>query len=37
MRGDDEVAVSKGMDAYVTKPVRGRKLEAALEQLLGDA
>jgi len=36
MSGDEEVALSKGMDAYVTKPVRGRKLEAALDQLLGD-
>ena len=36
MRGDEEAALAKGMDAYVTKPVRGRKLEVALQALLGD-
>ena len=37
MQGDDEAAIAKGMDAYVTKPVRGRKLEVALQALLGDS
>ena len=37
MHGDEEVAIGKGMDAYVTKPVRGRKLQIALEKLLGEA
>ena len=35
MRGDEEVALAKGMDAYVTKPVRGQKLQIALERLVG--
>ncbi len=34
MRGDDEAAITKGMDANVTKPVRGHSLEAALKALL---
>jgi len=33
MAGDDEVALSKGMDVYVHKPVSIRKLKAALEQV----
>ena len=36
MRGDDEAALARGMDAYVTKPVRGPKLKAALQALLGE-
>ncbi|MDQ6910471.1 MAG: response regulator [Actinomycetota bacterium] len=35
MRGDEEVALTRGMDAYVTKPVSVRKLQVALEQVLG--
>lgn len=35
MRGDEEVAITKGMDAYVTKPVTVPKVQAALEQVLG--
>jgi len=35
MRGDEEVAITKGMDAYVTKPVSVRKVQAALDQVLG--
>ena len=37
MRGDEEVAIAKGMDAYITKPVSLPKVRAALEQVLGDA
>jgi two-component system sensor histidine kinase/response regulator len=37
MEGDAEVALSKGMDAYVTKPVSARKLQAALDQVFGQA
>ena len=33
MEGDPEVAIAKGMDAYITKPVRVHKLEAALERV----
>ena len=33
MAGDDEVALSKGMDVYVTKPVTLRKLKGALEEV----
>ena len=33
MEGDEEVAIAKGMDAYITKPARPHKLQAALEQL----
>lgn len=35
MEGDDEVALAKGMDAYVTKPVTARKVQAALDRVLG--
>lgn len=31
MAGDEDVALSKGMDLYLTKPVSSRKLQAALE------
>ena len=31
MAGDEDVALSKGMDVYLTKPVSARKLQAALE------
>lgn len=37
MPGDDEVAIAKGMDAYITKPVSLRKMQAALGQALGEA
>ena len=33
MAGDDEIALSRGMDVYVTKPVSVRKLRAALEEV----
>jgi CheY-like chemotaxis protein len=33
MDGDREVAIAKGMDAYVTKPVSAKKLKVALEKL----
>ncbi len=33
LEGDDEVAIAKGMDAYVTKPVSIRKMRAALDQV----
>jgi two-component system, sensor histidine kinase and response regulator len=33
MAGDDDVALSKGMDLYLTKPVSARKLQAALDLL----
>ena len=33
MEGDRETALAKGMDEYVTKPVRVHKLQAALEQV----
>jgi CheY-like chemotaxis protein len=33
MAGDEEVALSKGMDVYLTKPVSARKLQAALDQV----
>lgn len=35
MTGDEDTAIAKGMDAYITKPVSARKLQAALEQVLG--
>lgn len=34
MEGDDELAIAKGMDAYITKPVTAHKLRAAFEQVL---
>jgi CheY-like chemotaxis protein len=33
MDGDDEVAIAKGMDTYITKPQSIRKVRAALEQV----
>ena len=33
MAGDEEVALAKGMDVYLTKPVSARKLQAALAQV----
>jgi CheY-like chemotaxis protein len=33
MDGDREVAIAKGMDAYITKPVSAKKLKVALEKL----
>ncbi|HET7719316.1 MAG TPA: response regulator, partial [Acidimicrobiales bacterium] len=33
MAGDEEVALSKGMDVYLTKPVSARKLQAALDHI----
>jgi len=33
MEGDSEIAISKGMDAYVTKPVTFRSLQAAMAQV----
>ncbi len=33
MDGDDEVALSKGMDAYITKPQSVRTVRAALAQV----
>lgn len=33
MEGDDEVAISKGMDAYITKPLSIHKMCAALDQV----
>ena len=33
MAGDEEVALSKGMDVYLTKPVSARKLQAALDRV----
>ena len=35
MHGDDDAAIAKGMDAYIAKPVSARKMQAALEQVLG--
>ena len=35
MKGDDEVAIAKGMDAYITKPVTARNFQAALARVLG--
>ena len=32
MSGDEDVALSKGMDVYVTKPVNIRRLQAALDR-----
>lgn len=37
MPGDDDVALSKGMDAYITKPVTLHKVQMALAQVLGGA
>ncbi len=34
MPGDEEVAIAKGMDAYVMKPVSIEKLQTALEGVL---
>jgi len=33
MDGDEEVALAKGMDAYITKPQSARKVQAALAQV----
>jgi two-component system, sensor histidine kinase and response regulator len=33
MAGDEDVALSKGMDVYLTKPVRAVRLQAALEEV----
>ena len=33
MEGDREIALAKGMDEYITKPVRVHKLQAALDGL----
>lgn len=33
MAGDEDVALSKGMDVYLTKPVSVRRLQAALDQV----
>ena len=33
MAGDEDVALSRGMDVYLTKPVSSRKLQAALEHI----
>jgi two-component system sensor histidine kinase/response regulator len=33
MEGDDDVAIAKGMDAYITKPVNSRKVRSALQQV----
>lgn len=33
MAGDEDVALSKGMDVYLTKPVSARKLQAALDHI----
>jgi two-component system, sensor histidine kinase and response regulator len=33
MDGDEDVALSKGMDVYVTKPVSVRRLQAALDRV----
>lgn len=33
MEGDEEMAITKGMDAYITKPVSARKVRHALEQV----
>lgn len=37
MEGDEEVAISKGMDAYITKPVSVRKVRDALERVCVDS
>jgi len=36
MDGDADLAIAKGMDAYMTKPVNRRKVEAALAQVWAD-
>jgi two-component system sensor histidine kinase BarA len=33
MNGDEDVAIAKGMDAYIPKPVTVEKMRAALEQV----
>ena len=33
MAGDEDLALSKGMDFYLTKPVSSRKLQAALDHV----
>ena len=33
MAGDEDDALSRGMDVYLTKPVSSRKLQAALEHI----
>lgn len=33
MEGDDEVAIAKGMDAYITKPLSIHKMRAALDSV----
>lgn len=37
MAGDEDMALSKGMDVYLTKPVRARRLQAALDQVQANA
>ena len=33
MAGDEDAALAKGMDVYLTKPVSARRLQAALDQV----
>jgi len=33
MEGDREMAIARGMDAYITKPVNVRKVQAALQEV----
>lgn len=35
MEGDDELALARGMDAYITKPLTARKMKEALDEVLG--
>jgi CheY-like chemotaxis protein len=37
MQGDCGAYIAAGMDAYVSKPIRGRELYAALAPFLGGA
>ena len=37
MAGDEEVALAKGMDVYLIKPVRASRLQAALDEVQVDA
>ena len=37
MAGDEDDALSRGMDVYLTKPVSSRKLQAALEHIQANA